>query len=268
MKDQDKHESVRFFEHLRASSRVPAPMAGWLDVALLETSGAASPACAAMVEVVETAAALALASPAPALRLISFDAARGEFPEPGRFQLHLAAGEPGTPHPDGHEARCAELLDAIVGDDATAMLATGGLFDLVCRWAGVGAVRMRAERVRGPSVTRLSREAMQHPWFTQFAHELPDHQHFLALDDRITDVILEDAGKTVPVAFEASGASALTMLEIARDREGSMPRFLAMTHHPQLTPSSSDRRERSTAQYTLFEPLQFHLRRLASRPTA
>lgn len=269
VKDEEKHESVPFFEHRRAPEALPAAATGVIEVALLETAAHPSPACVAMAATVESAAAaLALESSGFSLRLTSFDTSRGELPEPGRFRLYLAAGEPATTGADAgrpEEARIARVLDAVAGDDSEAMLVTGDLFDAVCRWAGIGEARPRSDRLRGPSVTRLSREALQHPWFRQFAHELPDQQHFLALDDRITDMVLGDPGKTIPVAFEASGVSALTMLEIARDRDGVMPRFLAMTHQPQLTPSSSERREKSTAQYTLIEPLQFHLRRLVSR---
>lgn len=265
MKDEDKHESVPFFEHLRASSQLPAPAAGWLDVALLETGADRSAASEAMVAAVETASGtLVLESSGLAVRLISFAVGRGEVPEPGRFRLLLAAGEGSEPVPD--EAMFTRLLDSIVGDDTTAMLVTGGLFDGICRWAEVAVATRRSERTSAATLDRLSREALTHPWFAQFAHELPDHQHFPVVDTRLSDVILEDAGKTVPIAFDAAGVSALTMLEIARSVDGVMPRFLATCHHPQLA-GSGDRLFSLTAYYTLLEPLRHQLRRLSRDST-
>lgn len=269
----DTQASIPFFELLNASEGVPDPSRAHLDAALLET-GSARPSAAtdAMVRLVRAEVehmAIELGASDIALRLIRFDLTeRMEVPKPGRFRLHLVAGEPAEDSraagPAVGETAVARLLDGIVGDPAAALLATGDGFDLVCRWAGVGAVRDRAERARATSVNRLSREAMQHPWFEQFARELPDHQHFPVSDDRWTDTILEDAGKAVPIAFEASGVSPLTMLEVARDVEGLMPRFLAMRHHPQLTRHDGDALEKITARYTLLEPLRFHLRRLAT----
>lgn len=270
MQDQDKHESVPLFEHLRASNGLPAPAAGRIDVALLEAGAESSPACAAMAAAVQTAATeleLELGLSGTSIRLVSFDVAgRGEVPEPGRFRLHLGAGEPAerrlAPDAFSEGTPLADLLDAILGDANAAMLATGETFEPVCRWAGIAAPSRRSETGRGTPLDRLSREAMLHPWFVQFAHELPDHQHFHVVDDRISDVILEDAGKTVPIAFEAAGATALTMLEIARSEDGVMPRFLAMSHHPQLAAGMNDRQLRLTAYYTLLEPLRYHLRRV------
>jgi len=270
LQDQDKHESVPLFEHLRASNGVPAPAAGRIDVALLEAGADSSPACAAMAAAVETVATeleLELGLSGTSLRLVSFAVAgRGEVPEPGRFRLYLGAGEPAEGEAAGDALSegtpLAHLLDSILGDANAAMLATGETFELVCRWAGVAAPSRRSETGRGTPLDRLSREAMQHPWFVQFAHELPDHQHFHVVDDRMSDVILDDAGKTVPIAFEAAGPTALTMLEIARSEDGAMPRFLAMSHHPQLAARNDDRLLKLTAYYTFLEPLRYHLRRI------
>jgi hypothetical protein len=98
----------------------------------------------------------------------------------------------------------------------------------------------------------------------------------------------------MPLAFEAEGSTALTMVELARDPSGAMPRFLAFNHHSEIVDrehvlqvldekrargevdqkwyderastmmevfGEKERQSRLTSQYTLFEPLRFHLRR-------
>jgi hypothetical protein len=164
----------------------------------------------------------------------------------------------------------------------------------VCRWSGIARPVLRTEKSSGLRINRLSQEALQHPWFAQFARELPDHQHFHVVDNRLFDLILEDARQAMPLAFETEGSSALTMVELARERGGTMPRFLAFNHHPEIVDrehvlqvldekrthgevdqqwydervntmlqlfGEKDRQSRLTSRYTLFEPLRFHLRR-------
>jgi len=145
-------------------------------------------------------------------------------------------------------------------------------------------------------LNRLSREAMRHPWFEQFARALPDHQHFRVVDNRLFDLILDQPARSIPIAFEAEGSSVLTMVEIARDPEGAMPRFMGVNHHPEIVDrdhimhvldqkrahgevsdqwyeeravtmrdlfrDERERQSRLTSHYTLLEPVRFHLERV------
>jgi hypothetical protein len=171
----------------------------------------------------------------------------------------------------------------------------------VCRWSGIARPVLRTEKSSGLRINRLSHEALQHPWFAQFARELPDHQHFHVVDNRLFDLILEDERKTMPLAFDPEASSALTMVELARDPSGAMPRFLAFNHHPEIVDlehvlqvldekrthgevdqqwydervntmlqlfGEKERQSRLTSHYTLFEPLRFHLRRAAMRSSS
>jgi hypothetical protein len=155
---------------------------------------------------------------------------------------------------------------------------------------------LRGEKSSGMPLNRLSREALQHPWFEQFSRELPDHQHFRVVDNRLFDLILDTPGKSVPIAFEAEGSSALTMIELARDAAGTMPRFIGVNHHPEIIDrdhimqvldekrahgevsdqwyderattmrdlfrGEQERQSRLTSRYTLIEPLFYHLERV------
>jgi hypothetical protein len=136
---------------------------------------------------------------------------------------------------------------------------------------------------------------MKHPWFEQFAGALPDGQHFRVVDNRLFDLVLESAGKILPIAFDAEGSS-LTMVELARDSGGTMPRFLGVNHHPEIIDrehimqvldeklahgevtdqwygertttmrdlfrGENERQSRLTSHYTLLAPLRFHLERV------
>src|SRR6185369_5774899 len=164
------------------------------------------------------------------------------------------------------------------------------------RWSGIARPELRDEKSSGMPLNRLSREALQHPWFEQFARELPDGQHFRVVDNRLFDLLLESTGKSLPVAFEAAGSTALTMVELARDPSGAMPRFLGMNHHPEIIDrdhimqvldekrahrevtdkwyserattmrdlfhGENERQSRLTSQYTLLGPLRFQIERL------
>src|SRR6185295_12041129 len=115
------------------------------------------------------------------------------------------------------EAPLFRLFDDILSSRSAAMIAICHSFGLVCRWAGIAQPHLRAEKSSGMPLNRLSREALKHPWFKQFARELPGHQHFRVVDNRLFDLILDQPGKSQPIAFEAEGSTALTMIELARD---------------------------------------------------
>ena len=313
MKRYDIHESHDFFEYARVNGHVPAPRADRIDVALLDMNHLwPNLGHDSLVHIVlETAESLRAELGDRKVRVLSFDVRyRDQVPEPGRFRIHIGTGGPGHLDPrlnDGTsdwsqgveetgawEAPLFHLFDDILGDESASMLAVCHSFGLVCRWSGIARPVLRTEKSSGLRINRLSREAMHHPWFEQFADELPDRQHFHVVDNRLFDLILEDAGKAMPLAFEAEGSTALTMVELARDASGTMPRFLAFNHHPEIVDrehvlqvldekrahgevdqqwydervstmqelfGEKERLSRLTSEYTLFAPLRFHLKR-------
>lgn len=313
MKRYDIHEPDSFFEYVRVNGSVPSPRADCVDVALLDMNHLwPNLGHDALVHIVrETAEGLRDELAGRTVRVLSFDVRyRDQVPEPGRFRIHIGTGGPGHLDPrmnDGEspasqgidesgawEAPLFHLFDEIIGDENAAMLAVCHSFGLVCRWSGIATPVLRTEKSSGLRINRLSREAMRHPWFEQFARELPDHQHFHVVDNRLFDLMLDNVGTAMPLAFEAEGSTALTMVELARDPSGAMPRFLAFNHHPEIVDrehvlqvldekrargevdqkwydervntmqelfGEKERQSRLTSQYTLFEPLRFHLRR-------
>jgi hypothetical protein len=310
----DIHEPHPFFEYTRVNGSVPAPRADRIDVALLDMNHLwPNLGHDALVHIVLKAAeALREELGGAKVRVLSFDVRyRNLVPEPGRFRIHIGTGGPGHLDPrlnDGAtewsqgvhetgewEAPLFRLFDEILGDESASMIAVCHSFGLVCRWSGIARPVLREEKSSGLRINRLSREAMKHPWFEQFARDLPDHQHFHVVDNRLFDLILEHEGKAMPLAFEAAGRTALTMVELARDPSGEMPRFLAFNHHPEIVDrdhvlqvldtkrahgevdqqwydervstmmelfGEKERLSRLTSHYTLFEPLRFHLRQM------
>jgi hypothetical protein len=153
----------------------------------------------------------------------------------------------------------------------------------------------------------LSDEAVHHPFFSEFASSLPNRQ-FRVIDNRLFDLIPTGKfDGAMPLAYESSKVTretnSLTMIEFARDRGGVMPRILAVNHHPEIIDrlhlmklldeklargevSGIWYRERAaalgqqfvspeaeqsvalTSEYTLLQPLEFHLRRLIEERTA
>ena len=309
----DIHERHDFFEYVRVTDSVPAPRRDRIDVALLDMNHLwPNLGHDSLVHIVlQTAAEMKDELRGAKVRVLSFDVRyRDQVPEPGRFRIHIGTGGPGHLDPrlnDGAsqwsqgvnetgqwEAPLFRLFDEILGDESASMLAVCHSFGLVCRWSGIARPVLREEKSSGLRINRLSREAMRHPWFEQFAGELPDRQHFHVVDNRLFDLMLESAGKAMPLAFEAEGSSALTMVELARDASGTMPRFLAFNHHPEIIDrdhvlqvldakrqhgdvdqqwyderaatlmelfGEKERQSRLTSEYTLCAPLRFHLRR-------
>lgn len=317
MQRYDIHEKHPFFEYVRLEDEsAPPPSRDTLDVALLDMNhNWPNVGHDALVHVVlEVAESLSaeLARAGKHVRLISFDVRRRHLlpaPDDDRFAVFVGTGGPGHLDPrrnDGvhewsqgvsesadWEAPLFHLFDAILANPDKAMLAVCHSFGLVCRWAGVARPVLRERKSAGMPLNRLSREAMTHPWFAQFARELADHEHFRVVDNRLFDLILDDPQKSIPIAFEAGGNSAMTMIELARDREGRMPRFIGVNHHPEiidrdhimqvldekrahgevteqwyeeraqmmrvLFQGENERQSRLTSRYALLEPLRFHL---------
>ncbi len=313
MKRYDIHEQHDFFEYVRVNgSGVPPPQPDRIDVALLDMNHLwPNLGHDSLVHIVLKAAETVREElGGRKVRVLSFDVRyRDQVPEPGRFRIHIGTGGPGHLDPrlnDGQsewsqnvketgawEAPLFHLFDQILGDDSASMLGVCHSFGLVCRWSGIARPVLREEKSSGLRINRLSREAMRHPWFGKFAAELPDHQHFHVVDNRLFDLILEPSGRALPLAFEAAGDSALTMVELARDPSGTMPRFLAFNHHPEIVDrehilqvldtklahgevdqqwyderhatmielfGEKERLSRLTSEYTLMAPLRFHLR--------
>ena len=131
------------------------------------------------------------------VRVISYDVRRRlQIPSSpnGRFQLYVGTGGPGHLDPrmnNGHtaesqgidesiewEAPLFRLFDAILANERAALLAVCHSFGLMCRWSGVASVRLREEKSSGMPTNVLTDHVATHPWFSQFAEQLPDHRHF------------------------------------------------------------------------------------------
>lgn len=310
---------TEIFEYVRLDDSVPPPDRACIDVALLDMNHFWPNVGhdALILAVQESAESLReeLQAVGARVRVLSYDVRRRNLvPESpnGRFQLYIGTGGPGHLDPrlnNGKsewsqgvdettewEAPLFRLFDDILAHRTAAMLAVCHSFGLVCRWSGVARPELRAEKSSGMPLNRLSAEALRHPWFAVFALALSDRHHFRVVDNRLFDLMLEDAGKSLPIAFEAEGSTALTMIELARDPKGVMPRFLGVNHHPEIVDrehimqvldekrfrgevtkqwyderattmrdlfrDENERQSRLTSHYTLLEPLRFHLERL------
>lgn len=319
MQTFDIHDPHDFFEYVRVTDSVPAPAADRIDVALLDMNhswpNVGHDALVHLVLELAEERRAELVSAGTKVRLISYDVRRSNsVPEPpnGRFQIYIGTGGPGHLDPrlndgvnefsqgvtetDAWEKPLFDLFDDILASRTAAMFAVCHSFGLVCRWSGIARPQLREEKSSGMPLNRLSREAMQHPWFEQFARELPDRQHFRVVDNRLFDLILENPRTSQPIAFEAAGSTALTMIELARDPGGTMPRFFGMNHHPEIIDrdhimqvldekrahqevsdqwyeeravtmrdlfrGERERQSRVTSHFTLMAPLRFHLERV------
>jgi hypothetical protein len=316
----DIHQPPPFFEYVRLEDdSVPEARVDCIDVALLDMNHSwPNVGHDSLVHVILDAAEASrdeLERKGLKVRVLSFDVRRrNAIPASpnGRFQLYIGTGGPGHLDPrlndgqhewsqgvdesDAWEAPLFHLFDDILADRSAAMIAVCHSFGLVCRWSRVAEPVLRDEKSSGMPLNRLSREALQHPWFEQFSRELPDHQHFRVVDNRLFDLILNHPGKSIPIAFEAAGSSALTMIELARDASGEMPRFIGVNHHPEiidrdhilkvldakrahgevsdqwyderavtlreLFQGEQERQSRLTSRYTLVGPLRHHLARV------
>ncbi|HEY8019785.1 MAG TPA: hypothetical protein VIH93_01710 [Thermoanaerobaculia bacterium] len=285
----------------------------------------------------------ALAAAGLGVRVLSFAVRhRGMLPEPpgGRFAIYLGTGGPGHLDParnDGvsagsqglredpsWEAPAFALFDAIRADPEAALLVVCHSFGVLCRWSGAArpALRGPAEGGKRTGVLEnvLSDEGRAHPWFSRFATALPQGRRLRVMENRLFDLIPPDpegdaAGEPSPQGFvpigydedevpgRAGAGRALTMLELARDRGGVMPRIFGVNHHPEVVDRAhqlevleaklargevdrawyderretmtrmhlhedSDRLLQLTSHYTLYGPLRFHLERQVRRRAA
>jgi hypothetical protein len=318
-------ESPPVFEYVRVTDSVPSARRDRIDVALLDMNHAwpnvGHDSLVHNVREIAGQLRVELTRLKAKIRVLSFDVRRRNMvpaPPNGRFQIYIGTGGPGHLDPrlnDGvsefsqgvaetaeWEAPLFRLFDDILSSRTASMIAICHSFGLVCRWAQIATPVLRPEKSSGMPLNRLSREALKHPWFREFARALPDRQHFRVVDNRLFDLILESQGKSLPIAFETEGSTALTMVELARDPGGTMPRFLGVNHHPEIIDrdhimsvldekraagevteqwyderavtmrdlfrGEQERQSRLTSHFTLMEPLKFHLERvIAERET-
>lgn len=260
-------------------------------------------------------------------RVLSYDVRRGlAVPEPpgGRHVLYVGTGGPGHLDPrmndgvsDGAQGILEDpswerplfgLFDAIRHSGDGVLLGVCHTFGVMCRWLGIADAVLRGPDKGGKSSgivdNVLTDAALAHPWFARFADSLPGRRRFRVLDNRLYDLVPRasfDAAAVAALAFEASATGqgeALTMVEVARDAGGAMPRILGVNHHPEVvnrprllvmldrkfergdvTREWYDERRKTltepvadewgdrllhlTSSYTFMGPLRYHLYRLA-----
>lgn len=271
---------------------------------------------------------LPLAAAGISVRAISFDVRRAlQLPAPDdeRFAIYIGTGGPGHLDPrlnDGSdplaqgvaedpswEAPLFRLFDAISRREDAALLAVCHTFGLMCRWLEVADPVARGPEKGGKSEgvrdNLLTDQARAHPLFAAFARRLGDGGRLRVLDSRLYDLIpRSDARRRVMMlATETLGVDgppgdAMTMMEVARDGSGRMPRIFGVNHHPEIIDRAnlmgmlrfkldrgavtkqwyeqrmmtlsrqfpderSDRELHATSEFTFLGPLRFHLTRAA-----
>lgn len=250
MRRRDIHEPNDFFEYVRTDNGVPAEDPHVIDVALLDMNHSwpnvgHDSIVHAVLECAESLAVSGLK-----IRVLSYDVRRrNALPDPagGRFELYIGTGGPGHLDPrlndgvsefaqgiletDAWEAPLFRLFDSIVTHQSAALIGVCHTFGLMCRWSEAAHPELRDEKSSGMPVNILSSAAADHPWFSRFAGELPDHSHFRVVDNRLFDLVIDGGGVT-PIAFENEHSATITMAEFAR--AGEMPRVWGVNHHPEI----------------------------------
>ncbi len=164
------------------------------------------------------------------------------------------------------EAPFFRLLDRIAADPGAVLFAVCHSFGVLCRWAGVAHPVLRGPEKGGKSSgvkeNAWTAEAAAHPWFGRFTapHAVEEpcigpgpgpapaagreacYGRLRILDSRLFDLVEEPrplpAG-ALRIGYETLGVGgppgdALTMLELARDPSGVMPRVFGVNHHPEV----------------------------------
>jgi len=258
------------FEHLRLAvgASLPARDPSVLDVAILDMNhGWPNVGHDAIVAAFRNAAvelAEPLAQAGLSIRAISFEVRRAlQVPEPGddRFSIYVGTGGPGHVDPrlnDGSpdqaqgvaedpswEAPLFRLFDAVAERDDTALLAVCHTFGVMCRWLEVADPVARGPEKGGKSEgvldNLLTEAARAHPLFSKFARRLGPEGRLRVLDSRLYDLIPNARAErhVAIMAVEALGVNgppgdAMTMMEVARDASGTMPRIFGVNHHPEI----------------------------------
>ncbi|MEK6629612.1 MAG: hypothetical protein AABY89_02630 [Acidobacteriota bacterium] len=255
---------------IERADQVPPPEPHLIDVAVLDMHhGWPNLGHDAILHAIQSAVcdiSAPLATSGLGVRALSFDVRRGVvLPDPpvgGRFLLYVGTGGPGSLDPrqnDGvspgsqgidedpsWEPRLFSLFDAIHACSDAALLGVCHTFGAMCRWSGVADAVLRGPDKGGKSAgiveNVLSDAAVLHPWFSHLADALPDHRRLRVLDNRLYDLVPRST--TLPpgvtaIGFETLGVGGpegdgLTMMEMARDGAGVMPRIFGVNHHPEI----------------------------------
>ncbi len=255
----ERFEVVR----IEAPSDVP-PREPWvIDVALLDMNhnfpNVGHDAIVTLVRDAVLAHDAALAGAGRRVRLLSYEV-RDRLMVPdhaeGRHRLYLGTGGPGhlDPRHNTHklgvqeiredpswEAPLWRLFEAVAADEDAALFGVCHTFGLLCRWSGIAEPVLRGPEKgghrSGVGTNVLTAQAFAHPWFAGFSHpSVP------VLDSRYYDLLPTSAAfpaGVTPIAYESSPADdrpgeALTMVELARERDGSAPRFFGVNSHPEI----------------------------------
>lgn len=324
------------FERVRVAGVDAVPPAGGriVDVAVLDMNhgwrNVGHDAVLAAVQEVACDLADPLQEAGLQVRVLTYDVRRGcvvPRPDDRRFSLYLGTGGPGhldprlnrgdDPHAQGiaedpcWEAPLFALFDGIGAREEAALIGVCHTFGLMCRWLDVARPMARGPEKGGKSEgvreNVLTDDALAHPLFSAFGRHLPDGRRLRVLDSRIYDLI-PVAGRArlaMPIGMETLGVggppgNAMTMMEVARDRGGVMPRIFGVNHHPEIvdrtrllamlrdklergevergwyerrvgdlesrfTDRESDVALRTTSEFTFLGPMRFHLTRLLRR---
>ena len=196
------------------------------------------------------------------MRAISFEVRRaGMIPEGDRYVLYLGTGGPGHVDPrrnDGRdpnaqgvaedpswEPRLFALFDDIARREDTALLGVCHTFGVLCRWLAVADPVARGPEKGGKSEgvleNVLTDEGLAHPVLQAMSRRLGGRR-LRVLDSRIFDLVPSAGaeGRVAILGTETMGIAgpagdAMTMMEIARDAGGTMPRMFAVNHHPEIS---------------------------------
>jgi len=205
----------------------------------------------------------ALAATGLRIRAVSFDVrGAGMVPEAGgRYALYLGTGGPGHLDPrlnDGRdpnaqgiaedpswEPRLFALFDDIARRDDTALLAVCHTFGVLCRWLEIAEPVARGPEKGGKSEgvleNLLTDAGVAHPILGAMSRRLEGGRRLRVLDSRIYDLVPNAAARervailgTETLGIAGPAGNAMTMIEIARDAGGRMPRMFAVNHHPEI----------------------------------
>lgn len=135
------------------------------------------------------------------------------------------------------------LFDTLLAHPEGVLLGICHTFGIMCRWRDVAEPKLRGEDKGGKSAgiqeNLLTATASDHPWFAHLADEVGSRIE--VLDSRLYDLVPSRPlpADVVPLAYESIGVGgppgpALTMMELARDATGTMPRVLGVNHHPEI----------------------------------
>jgi hypothetical protein len=152
-------------------------------------------------------------------------------------------GSQGIAEDPGWEPHVFELFDRVLAHPEGVLLGICHTFGVMCRWRDLATPTLRGPAKGGKSVgiqeNLLTPEAQTHPWFRHLIEE--SGPRIEVLDSRLYDLM---PAATLPPDVQVLGhetlhvggpaGPALTMLEMARDVTGTMPRVFGVNHHPEI----------------------------------